>query len=322
MSEAPKAFLSYSHADKEYAKKLAADLFAQGIKVWFDDWEIQPGDSIVQKIFTHGIAGQDFFLILLSKESTSSKWVREEMDVAMVQRIEGVTRIVPLIKEDCEIPVPLRSLHWVNLADGYEEGLKRLVKALHGVTERPPLGQPPAYVTGLSRGFGGMSARATTVAELLLRTRDDSTGVERDYNGPKLHEELPFIGEEDINDAVAELESYGLVRVFRYSGIGPYNFGAMNPTYALFLGFRTQSDYDPEEDIRCVAAAVAARDSLRGDALREMTDLPPTRINRAVNYLADYGYVEVLRSIGNAPYDFLLVTATWRTRQFVETHCR
>ena len=69
--------------------------------------EIQPGDSIIEKIFREGLAGCQLFLIVLSKASIQSRWVREELDHATIQRIEGTARVVPILKEDCEIPAPL-----------------------------------------------------------------------------------------------------------------------------------------------------------------------------------------------------------------------
>jgi len=41
----PTVFLSHSSADKALATKLAIDLRNNGIDVWFDKWEIAPGDS-------------------------------------------------------------------------------------------------------------------------------------------------------------------------------------------------------------------------------------------------------------------------------------
>ena len=43
-------FLSHSAADKATVRALAARLRADGLRVWFDEWEIQPGDSIPAKI--------------------------------------------------------------------------------------------------------------------------------------------------------------------------------------------------------------------------------------------------------------------------------
>jgi DNA-binding MarR family transcriptional regulator len=49
---------------------------------------------------------------------------------------------------------------------------------------------------------------------------------------------------------------------------------------------------------------------LNGEALREATGLDPHRINRAITLLVGEGYAEVVRSFGNAPYEFVSVRAT------------
>jgi len=43
-------FLSHSSADKPVVRTVAERLRADGLNVWFDDWEIKPGDSIPAKI--------------------------------------------------------------------------------------------------------------------------------------------------------------------------------------------------------------------------------------------------------------------------------
>ena len=53
------AFLSHSSKDKAFVRKLAADLVANGVKVWIDEQRILVGDSIPEKI-AHGLAESDF----------------------------------------------------------------------------------------------------------------------------------------------------------------------------------------------------------------------------------------------------------------------
>jgi len=43
-------FLSYSSKDKAAVRAVAERLQSDGLRVWFDRWEIQPGDSIPAKI--------------------------------------------------------------------------------------------------------------------------------------------------------------------------------------------------------------------------------------------------------------------------------
>ena len=43
-------FLSHSAKDKAVVRPLAERLHADGVKVWFDEWVLNPGDSIPAKI--------------------------------------------------------------------------------------------------------------------------------------------------------------------------------------------------------------------------------------------------------------------------------
>jgi len=43
-------FLSYSSNDTVVVRAVAERLRADGLRVWFDEWEIRPGDSIPAKI--------------------------------------------------------------------------------------------------------------------------------------------------------------------------------------------------------------------------------------------------------------------------------
>lgn len=317
------AFLSYAHEDKDFAARIAIELQRAGIDIWIDRWEIKAGDSLIQKIFIEGLSKCDVFLILLSGASVRSKWVREELDSVMIRKIEGVTRIIPLIKEKCEIPPPLRALLWVDLSVGFDVGIRRIVKSIYEVSEKPPIGEIPEYITELKNSVGGLSRLASTVGSVLLTSRDDQIGFERAYTAEELHRLIPMLTGEEINDAVEELEEYGLIQTRKYLGTAPYNFGDVEPTYALFLHFKEEGlNYDPVEDIKSVASAVASKGQIDGSGLQELCRLQPVRLNRAVAYLEDYGIVRVHKFLGTAPFSFGLVEATQKTRQFVEENCK
>ena len=46
---APRSFLCHSDKDKVFAENLARKLKSDGLFVWYDNWEMHVGDSIVQK---------------------------------------------------------------------------------------------------------------------------------------------------------------------------------------------------------------------------------------------------------------------------------
>ena len=328
MSKKKTAFLSYAHEDKNFAERIAIELRKAGIDAQIAEWEIKAGDPLIQKIFVEGIPKCDFFLILLSRASARSKWVREELDSAMIKKIEGGTRIIPLIKEKCEIPPLLRALLWADLSADFDGGIRKVVKSIYDVSDKPPLGKIPEYITELKNSVCGLSQIASTVGSILLSRQDDQLGFKKVYTAEEIQRLTPKLTAEEINDAVDELEEHGLVRIGKDVDTAPYNFSYIEPTYALFLHFKGEGlDYNPVEDIKTVALSVAdsKKGQVRGNKIREHTKLPPVRISRAVAYLDDYGIVRVskyLGAVGSTASLNFSVEATRKTRQFVEENCR
>lgn len=104
----PSVFLSHSHADKTFARRLAEDLRSAGARVWIDEAEIQLGDSLIKKI-SAAIDEVDYLAVVLSPTSVESEWVRREVEIALNEEIAGQTvKVLPLLLLTCEIPAFLR----------------------------------------------------------------------------------------------------------------------------------------------------------------------------------------------------------------------
>lgn len=101
-------FVSYSSSDNSMAERIASGLRAVGHHVFYADWAIAPGDSIVEKI-NEGLAQNDNLVILLSQSSVSSRWVRRELDTTVMKQLSGQkVRIIPILIEKCDIPETLK----------------------------------------------------------------------------------------------------------------------------------------------------------------------------------------------------------------------
>ncbi len=318
----PKVFLSYSHEDRDIATRIAEGLRVVGIEAWLDKWEILPGDSLIQKIFEEGLAGVDVFVIILSDNSVQSRWVKQELDVALIKRIEGISRVIPLKLGDVAIPDPLRTLRWIDMTGDFDGKLRELQMAIYQIRERPPLGHPPDFIRNHLASVGGLSRIATAMGLALMRTGIQDTGNEEGFRASELAERIGLTPEE-TNDAIDELESLGLIKTFNYFGTGPFSHGDVEPTYALFLHFKNEGlEYDPEEDVKKIASALAAQKQIDGHKLKELIELSALRINRAVAYIEDYGIARVEHAMGTGPFDFDVILATGTTRRFVEENCR
>jgi DNA-binding MarR family transcriptional regulator len=318
MTSDKKVFVSYSHADRAFAERFATALRAQGQDVWFDAWEIGPGDSIVTKIFEEGLRDAAAFAIVLSKESAQSRWVREELSVATIRRIEDLTRVIPILKEDVELPTALRALHWVDMRSDFDRGIRAILNVLHGVSEKPPLGELPPHLRAVVEPIGGLSRLATRVGAYLLAVTPLDEAFIRAVLNTDLAQALELTPTE-VNDAVDELESSGLVTTNSELGTDPFSFRFVEATYLLYHTFEHSLPYKPAEDVRTAMAAIAALGSADGEELTKHTGLSHGRLNRAVDYIKDHGYADVQLALGTAPYAFSQTTANRQTRQMSQS---
>lgn len=70
-------FLSHSSKDKAVAQPLAERLRKDGLKVWFDEWEVKPGDSILAKI-EEGLEHSRVLVLSMSAHAFGSDWAQLE----------------------------------------------------------------------------------------------------------------------------------------------------------------------------------------------------------------------------------------------------
>ena len=97
-------FISYSHSDRQFARKLHDVLQVHGIRCWLDEKQLRPGDNIYDQV-DHGIQHWDKLLLCCSKESLSSWWVDGEIAAAFEKerRLDGKTGA----RAFCLIPLDL-----------------------------------------------------------------------------------------------------------------------------------------------------------------------------------------------------------------------
>jgi hypothetical protein len=127
----PTVFICYAHADAKFVDWLADRLNESGVDVWIDKWKIKLGDSITQRIH-EGIGSSDFLIVVLSRTSVKSKWVREELNAASIRNIEEDKHafILPLRTEECEIPMLLRHRKYANFKDDPVQAFQELLEVI------------------------------------------------------------------------------------------------------------------------------------------------------------------------------------------------
>ena len=154
-------FISYSHNDKSFAKRLHDQLQARGIRCWLDEKQLLPGDNIYEQV-DRGIRMWDKVLLCCSKHSLASWWVDNEMNTALekeqqlqLKRGCQVQSIIPLnldgylFRDECTYAkaAQLRKrlaadfTGWEADNDNFEDNFELIVNALRaddGAREVPP----------------------------------------------------------------------------------------------------------------------------------------------------------------------------------------
>ena len=109
------AFISYSTADRVRATQLAAALAqADGTPVFLDHWQLGPGDLLSERLST-SISKAASLVLLISKASLASHWVRKEIELAVKRAAEDQRfRIVPVRLDDTPLPEHLADMVYVD----------------------------------------------------------------------------------------------------------------------------------------------------------------------------------------------------------------
>jgi hypothetical protein len=100
----PEVFISYGGPDAAFAKRLAKDIEAAGIRVWFAEWDLDYGDDVVEEI-SNGLSATSKFLIVLSPKGIQRPWVRKELSAAFQQALSGPGKLIlPVMYRQCQPP--------------------------------------------------------------------------------------------------------------------------------------------------------------------------------------------------------------------------
>lgn len=127
-------FISYSHEDEDFVNKLAAHLVKAKANVWVDQWELHVGDSLIAKIEA-AIQQASVLIVVLSKTSVTSKWCKKELNAGLIRELEEKRVVVlPLLLEDCEVPLFIRDKVYADFRTNFDKGLRQALEAIARVT--------------------------------------------------------------------------------------------------------------------------------------------------------------------------------------------
>lgn len=120
-----RAFLSYSHTDEKFVDALAPELSTH-LRLWIDKVSLLPGVSLLRQIAAN-IDASSYLLVVLSKASVRSEWVRKEVAIADAQGV----KIIGLKVDDCRVPLEIAYLPYIDFALlGRAGAIERLCRML------------------------------------------------------------------------------------------------------------------------------------------------------------------------------------------------
>jgi TIR domain len=122
-------FLSHNSEDKPRVRRLAERLKAAGLRVWFDEWSISPGEHIGLAI-ERGLEASRILVLFLSPAALGSDWVHLERGTALFRDpVNKQRRFLPVLLRDCALPEALRPFKYIDLRKDNKRSFARLVVA-------------------------------------------------------------------------------------------------------------------------------------------------------------------------------------------------
>ncbi len=92
-------FLSYSHHDEDFTKRLYNDLQNQGVRCWFVPHDLYPGTPIVRSV-EEAIHLYEKLLLILSADAMESDWVQQEVETTLYKEATTGQEILLPIRLD------------------------------------------------------------------------------------------------------------------------------------------------------------------------------------------------------------------------------
>ena len=251
----PTIFLSYAHADKARAQRIAAALEEAGYTVWWD--ALIEGGSRFASSIDEALDAADAIIVLWSKNSIESDWVRDEASHARDRQ-----RLVPISLDNCRPPMGFRQYQMIDMTRWHGrtdspqfEAIRRAIATAAGHKVIPHRKAAPAVDRRKALLIGG--AAAATAAGGLVAWR---TGLVGGSGAPERSVAvLPF--KNLSGDASQAFLSDGLTEEIRAAL-------ARNTGLLVLAGVSSDTERDNQDDARSISSRLGVSYLLDGSVQR------------------------------------------------------
>lgn len=128
-----KVFISHTNEDAQIAKEIRNYLAHSDIDVFDDKTDISTGSNLASSI-NEAIDASDAVLFIISKNTDKSRWVHQEMSLAISNKLKGKSvKLIPVVVEkNSEIPFFLKDYLYLDMSRGqdFDTAMSRLIDGL------------------------------------------------------------------------------------------------------------------------------------------------------------------------------------------------
>lgn len=123
-------FVSHRGSDSREAEQLAQEIRAAGHQVWLDEWEVDVGDSIIEKM-NEGLEGMIYLVLCYSSAGVTSPWMSREWMSTLARQLNGHgVKILPIRLTGGDPPAILADIKYADLVRDWSSGVTALLKAI------------------------------------------------------------------------------------------------------------------------------------------------------------------------------------------------
>jgi TIR domain len=294
----PKVFMSHASEDKDrFVLEFATRLRGRGIDVWLDQWEMFPGDSLIDKIFD-GINDAKMVIIVLSQFSVEKPWVKEELNAAFIKRINNGSKLIPVVIDNCEIPDALKTTVWECISDltAYDSNFDRIVASIFGATDKPPIGSYPEYVNSFVSSIGGLNNIDSLVLSLSCETALESGSNSINQGNALLKDGKPIMPEQELKESLEMLGRDGYISLSnekRRVGLPDYHI-----TTNGFEAFANICIPEYQNKIKAVISMIVNNKLESNTTIYQRLNEPKILVNHILDVLENNGYLSLVKTFG------------------------